>query len=89
MTEEKNCHSALTPCHESVHKGEVGQRAFVAMAFERGEWCDLLVLEHNVIHLSVDTFAVVSTDESILRGVLQLPYSCKTSLSISTLNPVG
>jgi hypothetical protein len=24
-----------------------------------------------------------------LRGVLQLPYSCKTSLSISTLNPVG
>jgi len=51
MTEEKNYHSALTPCHESVHKGEVRQRAFVAMAFERDEWCDLLVLEHNVIHL--------------------------------------
>jgi len=51
MTEGKNFHSALTPHHESVHKGEVRLHAFLAMAFERDEWCDLLVLEQNVIHL--------------------------------------
>jgi len=30
--------------------GEVRLHAFLAFAFERGEWCDLLVLEQNVIH---------------------------------------
>jgi len=47
---KKNCHSALTPHLESVHNGEVRLHAFLALACERGEWCDLLVLEQNVIH---------------------------------------
>ena len=51
MTKEKNCNSAITSHHASVHKGEVRLHAFLALAFERGEWCDLLVLEQNVIHL--------------------------------------
>jgi len=51
MTEGKNFHSALTPHHESVHKGEVRLHAFLGLVFERDEWCDLLVLEQNVIHL--------------------------------------
>ena len=48
---ENNCYSALTPHHESVNKGEVRLHAFLALAFERGEQCDLLVLEQNVINL--------------------------------------
>jgi hypothetical protein len=48
--DKKNCHSALTTHLESVHNGEVRLHAFLALAFERGEWCDLLVLEENIIH---------------------------------------
>jgi hypothetical protein len=36
MTKEINCHSALTPHHESVLKGEIRLHAFLALAFERG-----------------------------------------------------
>jgi len=48
---KENCHSALTPQHEIVHKGEVRLHAFLALSFERGEGCHLLVLKQNVIHL--------------------------------------
>jgi len=51
MTEEKNCHSALTAHYKSVHKGEVQLHSFLALAVERDEWCDLLVLEQNVVHV--------------------------------------
>ena len=41
---KKNCHSALTPHHESEHNGEVRLHAFLGLACERGEWCDFLYL---------------------------------------------
>jgi hypothetical protein len=47
----KKCLSALTPHHGIVHTGEVRLLAFLALASERGEWCDLLVLDQTVIHL--------------------------------------
>jgi hypothetical protein len=49
--EKKNCHSALTSHHESVHKGAVRLHEFLTLAFERGECCKLLILEENAIHL--------------------------------------
>jgi hypothetical protein len=77
---KKNCHSALTPHHESVHKGELRLHAFLALAFERGEWCHLLVLEQNVIHLLLTK--IKKSNYSLYINVANVLYYATSSIKL-------